>query len=211
MIRPTAVLSPMLKSAAIEPSRWLALAFAAWLAGCATLEKPPALQDDTVQFELQGRIALKYGNQGGNARIEWRHGEASDDLLISNSLGQGIARISRRGDDVRLLTSDNKEHRASNAEELTQSVLGWRLPLAGLPYWVRGNAAEGRPARVQRAPSGRVVTIEQDAWRIEYLDWNENLPSRMTFAHPGDKGAGGNDPGAEPVEIRLVVDNWNPV
>ena len=195
----------MLKFSAIGLLRcWAIAAIAvAWLAGCASLPQPPSVEGDKLQFELQGRIALKYGDDGGNARIEWRHGEASDDLLIANSLGQGIARISRRGNDVQLLTADNKEHRAADAEQLTQEVLGWRLPLAGLPFWVRGMAVDGRPALVQRDSSGRTSAIDQDAWRIEYLGWNGDLPSRINFAHPGGNGA-------VPIEIRLVVDRWNP-
>jgi outer membrane lipoprotein LolB len=194
----------MLKFAAIElPRCWLAAIAIAMLAGCASLQPPPSVEGDKLQFELQGRIALKYGEEGGNARIEWRHGEASDDLLIANSLGQGIARISRRGGNVQLLTADNKEYHATDAEELTQQVLGWRLPLAGLPFWVRAKAVDGRPARLQSDPSGRPAAIEQDGWRIEYLAWNGDLPSRINFAHPGGNGA-------VPIEIRLVVDRWNP-
>ena len=160
-----------------------------------------SVDDAVLQFELQGRIALHYGNEGGNARIVWRHAGNADDLLVTNPLGQGIARISRQGEVAHLVTADSKEYQAADAEKLTESVLGWRLPLAGLPDWVRGHAAANRPSRIQRDADGRVTSIEQDDWRIHYLAWEGRLPSRVTLVFEGS-GADSK------VEIRLIVDQW---
>lgn len=184
-------------SVLVQPVAWVTALF---VAGCALL---PGLSvnDAVLEFELQGRIAMHYGKEGGNARITWRHGLSADDLLVTNPLGQGIARITRQGSDVRLVTADTREHRASDAEMLTESVLGWRLPLAGLPDWVRGRAVPGRPSQLQRSEDGRITRIEQDAWRIDYLAWEGELPSRLTLAHEG----GSAD---SRVEIRLIIDQW---
>src|SRR4051812_16399771 len=104
-------------------ARGLLLAGAFALGGCAQLGVAP---NDAERFDLQlqGRVALRYGSEGGNARIDWRHSTAVDDMLISSSLGQGIARISRQGADIQLRTADGKEYRARDAEALTESVLG---------------------------------------------------------------------------------------
>ena len=91
-----------------------------------------------------------------------------------------------------------------DAESLTESVLGWRLPLAGLPDWVRGRAVASRPYRSRRGVDGRIASIEQDAWRIDYLAWEGQLPSRVTLAYQG----GSID---SRVEIRLIVDQWQSV
>lgn len=174
---------------------------AASLAGCATL--PDAAPDTSPQdFEVEGRAAIRYGNEAGSTRIVWRHGAASDDMLITGPLGQGIARITRRGGEVTLTTADAREHRAADAESVTESVLGWRMPLAGLPDWIRGRAVAGRPARESKDDKGRLARLEQDDWKIEYLAWNGDLPSRMTL---GREGAAG------PIELRLVIDQWKNV
>lgn len=170
-------------------------------AGCATLAGTP-VDDTALDFELQGRIALRYGTEGGNARITWRHAALSDDLMVTNPIGQGIARITRQRDEVMLVTADGKEHRALDAESLTQSVLGWRLPLAGLPDWVRARPVPGRPAQLRRTEAGQIESVEQDGWLIEYQTWDGALPARIKLLRSGADGIG------TAVEIRLVIDKW---
>jgi outer membrane lipoprotein LolB len=166
---------------------------AALLSACAAL--PPRLQDQVPAFELTGRVAVRYGAEAASGRAEWRHSPAADDLVISTPLGQGIAELTRRGDVFALVTSDGKRHTASDAESLTESVLGWRLPLAGLPEWVRAQPLAGVPAEVQRA-DGRVARIAQSGWTIEYLEYGENgLPRRLRLQR-------------EALDIRLVIEEW---
>jgi len=173
---------------------WPALAALLFAAGCATLTGVP-VEDSALEFQLQGRIALRYGNEGGSARIDWRHAPAADDLFVTNPMGQGIARISRQAEQVKLVTADGKDYEAKDAESLTERVLGWRLPLAGLPDWVRGRPVPGRPAQVKKDDNGRPKEIAQDDWNVEYTAWQGELPSRLTLSRTG-------------IQIRLVVDQW---
>jgi len=190
----------MLKSIVASIARCLLLASVLMLSGCAT-PVAVSIADADLEFEMQGRAALRYGAEGGSTRITWRHSGSADDLLITTSLGQGVARITREDGKVLLVTADAKEYSAADAETVTESVLGWRLPLAGLPEWIRGRAAAGRPARTRNDESGRIASIEQDAWRITYTAWEGDLPSRLTLNHDG---VGGN----ADVEIRLIIDQW---
>jgi len=116
-------------------------------------------------------------------------------MLITSPLGQGIARISRRDGEVRLVTADHKEYAASDAEALTEQVLGWRLPLAGLADWVQGRPDPRRPARLTRDAQQRPSELLQDDWRVEYEEYESARPSRMRISRTG-------------LEIRLVVDRW---
>lgn len=179
-------------------SRALALLLLAGVTACSSLGGVP-VEDAALDFELQGRIALHYGNEGGSARINWRHAAASDDLMVTNPIGQGIARIIRQQEKVRLVTADGKEFQARDAETLTESVLGWRLPLAGLPDWVRARPVAGRQFREIRDEKGVLKTIAQDDWTIDYLAWEGELPSRLTLSRRDAN---------PPIEIRLVIDKW---
>ncbi len=190
----------MLNSLSAVASRCLLLVLAYVLTGCASLTAV-SIPDADLEFELQGRAALHYGAEGGSTRITWRHASAADDLLITTSLGQGVARITRRGGEVRLATADGKEYSAADAETLTEAVLGWRLPLAGLPDWVRGRPAAGRPAKTRKDENGRIASIEQDTWQIGYTGWVGELPSRLTLNHDDVDGKAA-------VEIRLIIDQW---
>jgi outer membrane lipoprotein LolB len=166
------------------------------LAGCAS---PgfllPAID---AEFEVAGRIAVRYRDDAGTGNVAWRHGARSDEMLLTSPLGQGIARIVRTGDEVVLTAQDGREFRAADAEALTDQVLGFRLPLRGLADWVRGRPAAppaSAPTLVRRDATGRLLELEQSGWRISYLEYANALPSRLTLTFPG-------------LELRLAISEW---
>ena len=162
------------------------------LAACAA---PGFLNPATdIEFELFGRIAVRYRDDAGSGNIAWRHGVRSDEMFLTTPFGQGIARLAREGDVFTLTTQDGREFRAADAETLTEQVLGFRLPLLGLADWVRGRAAPG-PARARNDSAGRLVELEQSGWTIEYQEYAGMKPSRLTLKYPG-------------LELRLAVAEW---
>ncbi len=162
------------------------------LAGaCAQLETRVP-QD--VRFDVSGRLAVRYGNEAFSGNLAWRHAGGSDELLITSSLGAGIARLVREGEHIILTTAEPKEYRGTDAEALTEEVLGFRVPVAGLADWVRGRAGDGA-SLVQRSTDGRLASLEQDGWRVEYLEYQGELPSRLRLTYPG-------------IELRLAISQW---
>lgn len=182
--------------------RLIALAAVALLtaavAGCAVLPESGDLPEGG--FELSGRVAVRWRGEAVTGRVDWRHAPRSDEMLITNPLGQGVARISRRsgpgGQTASLETADGKRHEAADSEELTARILGWRLPLEGLPHWVRGQPLPERPSSIQHDEQGRVAAIEQDGWRIQCADHEDDgRPRRFVLSREG-------------LDIRLFVDRW---
>ncbi|HMH63657.1 MAG TPA: lipoprotein insertase outer membrane protein LolB [Bradyrhizobium sp.] len=170
----------------------LGLVAALVLGACASL--PDAGSPLPGGFELSGRVAVRHGKDAASGRIFWRHSDDSDDLLITSPIGQGIARISRERDRFRLVTGDNKEYRAADAESLTEQALGWRLPLDGLSDWVQARASPGRPAEI-RGEQDNGLQIRQDGWQVAYEEFRGEKPFRMRLKR-------------EDIEIVLVVDQW---
>lgn len=166
------------------------------LAACAT----PAFLVPAVgvEFELSGRIAVQYRDDAGSGNIAWRHGARDDELLLTTPFGQGIARLARTGDEITLTAQDGREFRAADAESLTERVLGFRLPLLGLADWVRGRPASApapAPTRQRADAAGRLAELEQSGWRIEYLEYEGALPTRLKLNFPG-------------LELRLAISDW---
>jgi len=178
-------------------ARAFALAWLLLMGGCAALEFERAA--DARGFELSGRIAVRYGAEATGGHLRWRHDRDGDEMLISSPLGQGLARILREGDAVTLTTADGREYRAADAEALTERVLGFRVPLTGLPDWVQGRPAAGvsQATLATRDAQGRLAVLEQSGWRIEYLAYAEdrNLPTRLHLRYPD-------------LELRLVIAEW---
>jgi outer membrane lipoprotein LolB len=163
--------------------------------GCAQLTPMPSSEPAPGGFELSGRVAVRYGQESATGAVQWRHSEAADDLLITNPLGQGVARITRQGKDFELETTDGRRYRAPDPESLTAQVLGWSLPLRGLPQWVRGRPLAGDPAGIVRDSEQRIAQLRQDDWRIDYEAYAGERPSRMTLSRPD-------------LQIRLLIESW---
>jgi outer membrane lipoprotein LolB len=176
--------------------RRLIVSIALLLAACAGPEfRAPAAD---TEFELTGRIAVRYRDDAGSGNIAWRHGPRNDELLLTSPLGQGIARIVRVSDEITLTMQDGREYKANDAEALTEQMLGFRLPLVGMADWVRGRQAQApapAPTHQRSDSTGRLAELDQAGWRIEYQEYQSNLPARMRLSFPG-------------VELRLAITEW---
>jgi outer membrane lipoprotein LolB len=158
----------------------VALLFAAFLAACTHVEiKPP---EGPLEFSLAGRIAARSGKESFTGNITWRHAHGGDELLISTPTGQGVAQIVRQGDAVLLRTAEPREYRAADSEELTERVLGFRLPIEGLAETV-----QGRPS----------PALEKRGWKVEYQEFDDQRrPTRLRLTNAG-------------AEVRLAIHQWN--
>ncbi|MBS3916250.1 MAG: outer membrane lipoprotein LolB [Sulfuritalea sp.] len=180
----------------------LAVALLALTAGCATvdravLESRP-LRETIDAFRIEGRIAVRHGDERFSASIAWRHDAQSDEIVVSGPLGQGLARLTAGGGTALLETSDQKRYSAADLDGLSEQVFGTRLPVAGLGRWVIGRAAFGGAAKLDGA--GRLAGLSEQGWVIEYLRYESEAPDalpELLLARRGD------------VEVRLKIDTWD--
>ena len=184
------------------------LVFLVFLSGCAATpelvrqSRPDRVRVASVEqvdaFQLSGRVGVKYDEQGFSGNLRWQHAAQRDEILILSPLGQGVAQIEQNAAGVVLTTAAQQRYQAQDAETLTEQVLGWRLPLAGMRYWVLGRAAPGK-AEMQLDELMRPKRLIQDGWQIDYLAYREAdglaLPQKMTM-HRDD------------LEMKLIIDDW---
>ncbi len=151
-------------------------------------------------FKLDGRVSVKTESQRFSGGLSWQRSSGDEQLLLTSPLGQGAAEISRKDGALVLIGADGAVITAANDELLLEKVLGLKLPLEGLVYWLSGLPRPGVTFLAEQDQDGRMAALEQDGWRIEYdrfraLD-GRMLPGRL-FAQRGDD-----------LEFRLVVDHW---
>lgn len=175
---------------------WL-LAFAMLaLHGCAGVPPQDMPAAEALQaFTLQGRVSVRYGEESLSGQLNWRAYATGDEVLLSSPLGQGLASISRNEAGVTLTRPGEPAVSAENVEMLTQSELGFRLPLSGLRYWIQARPDPARANRVRLNADGRAEQIAQDGWKIDYLQFQEARPRKIHVTREG-------------LEIRLVIDEW---
>ena len=185
------------------PRAAVAALLAAIVSACAVIPREvPQVDPATVSsFELEGRISLRVPKESFPGRVRWQHAPAADELWFYSPVGSTVAHLSRDAQGARLVTSDGSEYQAADLRQLAFDVLGWDLPLDGLPYWVRGVSwpQSGKPVE-ERDGLGQLKLLQQAGWRVAYLDWSpagvRGLPSKLDLQ-------------GERLRIRLVVERWS--
>lgn len=158
--------------------------------GCASLPPPPIAEQT-----FTGRFALTASGRGsdGTPRVENQSGRftlvinaGTTTIDLASPLGNTLARLQSSSAGARLQVPEGgslREIHDTNAEALAERVLGFALPLAGLPWWIRGEPAPDRAARVEHE-AGAIARIEQDGWTILVNERFDSPPSprRLTLA-----------------------------
>jgi outer membrane lipoprotein LolB len=184
----------------------VALAVSAlFLSACTTV--PPRTADTAVAsadlpFAIDGRLSAKRGSDGASANFAWNHEPGRDRFDLASPFGQVLARVDGRSDRVVVERPGGATETYPDWSSMTVALLGAPIPVDDLAYWIRGAAREGGVASVERDSLGRVLVLRQQAWEIVYsypAAAPAAMPSRVVLRRPD----------AEPVEVRVVVDNWS--
>lgn len=201
--------------------RFLLLFFVAVIAGCAALPERPPAEDRYAAWEaqrqslarldaweLRGRLALRANGQGVNASIRWVRDRDNHRIDLTGPFGGGRARILLTKDGAELRDASNKVYRDVSVENLLMRVTGWSLPLESLRYWVVGLPVPEQAARMEIDEWGRLSLLEQQGWRIRYLEYAQagpyELPRRL-FVEVTGRGAS-----EEPIDARIAIESWIP-
>lgn len=189
----------------------------ALFSGCATL--PSQTKSDAVvttivtepaantqngsaaDFNILGRISIQDEKQSFSGSFRWQHLATSDEILLFAPLGQAVAEITKDDEGVRLITSKLEAFYAADVESLTQEILGWRMPINGLQYWIQGTHSPVTAAEKDLDNKNRIVAIRQDGWHIHYNSFTPvqinsiPLPKVLNLVYQN-------------LRIKLVVDDW---
>jgi outer membrane lipoprotein LolB len=181
----------------------LAALAAAALASCATVppeerRRPTFVPAPDAPFALSGRLSARRGNDGIAANVRWNHAPDADELMFATPLGAALARLDGTRERVRLTLADGGTAEAADWESLTTRVVGAPLPVRGLAWWIRASPRPGSEFAAEADAQQRLEVLRQDGWEIVYAyREGDTRPMRLTLAYPG-------------VEVRLVVDGWQP-
>ena len=148
------------------------LVLALFMAGCATRpvldtgQAAPAAQPPVSEYpvwQLHGRVSLVKDERGWHAGMLWDEADGHYRLNLSGPLGQGAVQVEGVVDGViRLQTADGQEYTARDADALIEAVTGWRFPVSGIRYWVRGVPAPGPVLRATRDAGDRLIAAVTD-------------------------------------------------
>lgn len=179
------------------------------------LQKPPPVQapaqseihqqhlntlSAVKSFSLKGRLGVVTQKQGFSGSINWQHSLQEDDIEVFSPVGGKVAHIRKTAQDVTLTTQEGRKISAQNAESLTETTLGFRLPLTGLSDWALGKPTSSKIDASTWDNEGRLLTLKQDGWDISYENYQENngifLPNKVTLK-------------SQPLNLKLIIENWS--
>lgn len=182
------------------PFRLIALlVLAALLAACAgTGIRLGAGVEDARRWQLAGKMGIKTNKFAESATINWRQCGELFDVRLSSPLGQTVARIEGRGEQLTVWMEGREPVVTSTPEVLLQEQLGWSVPIRALRYWVRGVGAPpslaetqgGSPAAQARitGPVGQPDALVQFGWQVRYPAWHQRdtvaLPAKIILGDP---------------------------
>ncbi|MFP5406322.1 MAG: lipoprotein insertase outer membrane protein LolB [Gammaproteobacteria bacterium] len=197
--------------------RRLALASVAALAlavaGCASVHAPQgaaepasggglAMQPEATRWS--GRFAVTMTEPGVERHEERASGRFTLEtrgkvtlLELATPLGQTMASASLDDGLASLVTSEGRRYEAASAEELTEQVFGWRVPVGDLPRWLRGHLE-----RPDESADGHPISGQGHGWSVRLEDWRRRGPARLTLEWPGRP-----QPEARRVNLKLIVDD----
>lgn len=151
------------------------------------------------RWQLSGKIGLRAPQLAESAYVNWRQCGDRFDVRISGPLGQTVARIDGRGEQLTLQFEGREPMTTSEPEALMQQQLGWSLPIRALRYWVRAQAAPGGDAEFSGPPQ-QPNTLQQQDWQIDYLAYHQNgattLPAKLRLT------------GRSNLQATLLINEW---
>lgn len=174
---------------------WLWLV--ALVTGCATqLTQPeedvsgshqPTLLLQLQHWALDGKLAVTAGQERQSAQFRWVQQGDTYDLRLSGPAGLKATRLRGKPGAVVLEQADRHEQ-ASNAEDLSQRLIGWPLPASYFQYWLKGLPAPNiAPEHAQYAQNGLLEELAQGGWTLRFSQYQQHgaiqLPGRIEADH----------------------------
>lgn len=142
-------------------------------------------------FSLAGRISIRQQETAYHGTLSWQHSAVSDDLVLADPLGQGVAELKRDAAGVVLQTTNGERYEAETLDALAARFFGVPVPIAALPGWIRGIAPDAQLDE-QKRPA-RLVLPD---WTVEWLRYGDDgRPQLLTLE-------------SEEVGVRLRIDSW---
>lgn len=193
-------------------SAWLG---ALLMAGCGALPQQPAVTVPAAPiaryyehlaqvsridaFAMQGRIAILTERKGFSGSIHWYHHAEGDDIQFFSPLGTQLGALSLTVEGATLTTSNQQSFHADNAEALTQQILGWSLPMQGLPDWMLGRPNDLESAILTWDADGKITHLAEQGWEIEYPVYTAAdefmLPGKVLLK-------------SQKLDLKLVIEQW---
>lgn len=173
--------------------RLVTLALLALLTACATTPEPKGVTtpwDDRAQllrqlahWQAEGKLALRNGEHAESANLLWRQAGRNTELQLSGPLGMAATRIHSDGEILEIQRGEEFQVLDISTPRAVRLNTGWDLPLAALPYWMKGVPHPGAKPKAMAVEQHLLRSLEQDGWQVSFEAYGQfghyTLPTRL--------------------------------
>ena len=150
------------------------------LAACQTTPiKPSTWQAgsrDALNFNASGRLAVKQNDKGSYANFDWDSNGKMQQLSVNTPLGNTVGELCQDSSGVVATASNGETYQAATANELSERLMGFAIPVESLDLWAHGYYADNQPNTVDE--QGRLL---QAGWKIERQVDGEGHPRLLVL------------------------------
>ena len=150
------------------------------LAACQTTPiKPSTWQAgsrDALNFNASGRLAVKQNDKGSYANFDWDSNGKMQQLSVNTPLGNTVGELCQDSSGVVATASNGETYQAATANELSERLMGFAIPVESLDLWAHGYYADNQPHTVDE--QGRLL---QAGWKIERQVDGEGHPRLLVL------------------------------
>lgn len=154
-------------------------------------------------WNMGGRAALRFKGEAWTFGLNWiQKNRQQYSLQIRNPLTGTVVGILDQSPGKATLRSRGKVSTGTDAERLLQQQLRVKMPVNGMPYWIRGVMAPQYPVgKVVLDAKGRPKQIVQAGWVMDYFNYQglgfDALPRKVNISRK-----------QEQVNVRILAKQW---
>ena len=154
-------------------------------------------------WDMGGRASLRFNSDSWTFGLNWAQKNKQQYVLqIKNPITNTVLAQLEQSPGRAVLKAQGKVHQGADAERLLESQMRVKMPVNGMPYWVRGVMAPQYPkGTVKLDAAGRPTQITQSGWVIDYSQYQgadfAALPGRVNISRKQDN-----------VNVRVLAKKW---
>ena len=167
------------------------------ISACSFFDERPMTPQETLlgdNWNLSGKISVKYEARGFVSRFNWRKRDNNSELIFKTPLGRYFKIMVKEG-FCSFENSNGDVFKADSLESLMEKEMGWFFPLDRAAFWVTGVPFPGEKTKVLDEYDHKA--FRQDEWviRVEEYFKNRKVPRKIIFS-------------SGKVNLKLVISEW---
>ncbi len=165
----------------------------------ASWDERQAVLSQFPEWQFRGRIAVKAGDEGFNAKISWTQTGEQFYATVGGPLGIGTVVIEGTDDQILITDKDGVKTPLEDPERELYMRYGWTIPVASLRFWALGIPGNAPISEIELNDEGRLASLTEGSWAVEITRYKENagqqMPRTLTATNPDTR-------------VRMVIDKW---